>query len=224
MIWAVCAGVFVLGGVLGVGLGHWLTNRRLNRANPVVEVPAQAQAPDPAQVPEETGFETLNTAQDPKLLEELANLRVALDRANGEVAEKTAELAALQADMSAVVSEALVAPRRFYASYDPNAQNQSTNTGAPPAQPHQTLPAPPRLEQAKAGGPDHLSLLAGCTPATEAALHDLGIFHFDQVALWTEQDQTWVHHTLREQVPLNLLALWVTQAQAHLQRPHELID
>jgi NADH-quinone oxidoreductase subunit E len=64
---------------------------------------------------------------------------------------------------------------------------QSGNGGAPP----KGLPTP------RGGSPDPLQRISGVGPKIEGMLHDLGIFHFDQIAGWTEEQERWVDSHLK---------------------------
>lgn len=44
----------------------------------------------------------------------------------------------------------------------------------------------------RAGRPDELELIRGIGPQNEKKLHELGIFHFDQIAAWTPREALWV--------------------------------
>jgi predicted flap endonuclease-1-like 5' DNA nuclease len=61
------------------------------------------------------------------------------------------------------------------------------NGGSPP----KGLPAP------RGGSPDPLQRISGVGPKIEGMLHDLGIFHFDQIAGWTEEQGRWVDGHLK---------------------------
>lgn len=56
--------------------------------------------------------------------------------------------------------------------------------------------APELLTEARAGGPDDLKLIRGVGPKLEAMLHRMGVFHFDQIASWTEHEVAWVDDNL----------------------------
>ena len=58
----------------------------------------------------------------------------------------------------------------------------SAEPGSPPA----------RLDAARGGKPDNLTLIDGVGNAIERKLFKLGIFHFDQMALWTREEGVWV--------------------------------
>jgi predicted flap endonuclease-1-like 5' DNA nuclease len=51
---------------------------------------------------------------------------------------------------------------------------------------------PRGLDKARGGKPDDLKRISGIGPKNEKVLHNLGVFHFDQIAAWTEQQIDWV--------------------------------
>ncbi|GHG79300.1 NADH-quinone oxidoreductase subunit NuoE [Pseudodonghicola xiamenensis] len=51
---------------------------------------------------------------------------------------------------------------------------------------------PALLAAAREGGADDLKLLKGVGPKLEGTLNDLGIYHYDQIAAWTEAEIAWV--------------------------------
>ncbi|MGR3624212.1 NADH-quinone oxidoreductase subunit E [Pseudophaeobacter sp.] len=57
--------------------------------------------------------------------------------------------------------------------------------------------APEILKEARGGLPDDLKLLKGVGPKLEETLNDLGFFHFDQIADWTEAEVAWVDSRLK---------------------------
>ena len=56
---------------------------------------------------------------------------------------------------------------------------------------------PKGLTAARGGKPDNLQRINGIGPKNEAILHNLGFFHFDQIAAWTESQVAWVDDHLR---------------------------
>ncbi|HEY9039853.1 MAG TPA: NADH:ubiquinone oxidoreductase [Roseovarius sp.] len=54
------------------------------------------------------------------------------------------------------------------------------------------LEKPATLDAPRAGGADDLKRIKGIGPKLEAALNDMGIYHFDQIANWTEAEIDWV--------------------------------
>ncbi len=57
--------------------------------------------------------------------------------------------------------------------------------------------APETLSEARAEGADDLKLLKGVGPKLEQTLNDLGFFHFDQIAKWTDAEVAWVDTRLK---------------------------
>lgn len=56
---------------------------------------------------------------------------------------------------------------------------------------------PQGLEAAREGGADDLKRIKGIGPKLEALLHQLGYYHFDQIAAWTEDEVAWVDQNLK---------------------------
>ncbi|MCB4454644.1 NADH-quinone oxidoreductase subunit E [Leisingera sp. McT4-56] len=56
---------------------------------------------------------------------------------------------------------------------------------------------PEILKEARGGLPDDLKLLKGVGPKLEEKLNELGFFHFDQIAEWTEAEVAWVDARLQ---------------------------
>jgi len=57
--------------------------------------------------------------------------------------------------------------------------------------------APETLKEARGGKADDLKLLKGVGPKLEQTLNELGFFHFDQIAKWTEAEVAWVDSRLK---------------------------
>ncbi|HRK25332.1 MAG TPA: NADH dehydrogenase subunit E, partial [Beijerinckiaceae bacterium] len=55
---------------------------------------------------------------------------------------------------------------------------------------------PPVLTAARGGKADDLKLIWGVGPKLEKMLHGMGIFHFDQIAAWTDKQLAWVDENL----------------------------
>jgi predicted flap endonuclease-1-like 5' DNA nuclease len=69
-----------------------------------------------------------------------------------------------------------------------------------------SIPAP------RQGAPDDLTLIDGVGPKTEASLHALGIYHFDQIADWRRANVAWLDHYLRLRGRIER-ERWVEQAR-----------
>ncbi len=57
--------------------------------------------------------------------------------------------------------------------------------------------APETLSEARGGKPDDLKKLKGVGPKLEGTLHELGFFHFDQIASWGPAEVAWVDSRLK---------------------------
>jgi NADH-quinone oxidoreductase subunit E len=68
------------------------------------------------------------------------------------------------------------------------------------------------LAAAREGGPDDLKLIWGVGPKLEAMLHGMGIFHFDQIAAWTEDNLRWVDQNLGAFKGRAVRDKWIEQA------------
>ncbi|MCQ0092620.1 NADH:ubiquinone oxidoreductase [Roseovarius sp. M141] len=58
------------------------------------------------------------------------------------------------------------------------------------------LEKPATLDAPRAGGADDLKRIKGVGPKLETMLHDMGFYHFDQIANWTEAEIDWVDRNL----------------------------
>jgi NADH-quinone oxidoreductase subunit E len=68
------------------------------------------------------------------------------------------------------------------------------------------------LTSAREGGPDDLKLIWGVGPKLEAMLHGMGVFHFDQIAAWTEDNLRWVDQNLGAFKGRAVRDKWIDQA------------
>lgn len=55
---------------------------------------------------------------------------------------------------------------------------------------------PKMLKKARAAGADDLKLIKGIGKVLEDKLHGLGVFHFDQIAVWSDAEVNWVNDHL----------------------------
>ncbi len=53
------------------------------------------------------------------------------------------------------------------------------------------------LDTARPEGPDDLKRIKGVGPKLENLLHELGVFHFDQIAAWSDAEVAWVDDHLK---------------------------
>lgn len=73
--------------------------------------------------------------------------------------------------------------------------------------------APPRLEAARGGQGDDLKEIAGVGPKIEQKLNSLGIYHFDQIAAWTQDEIDWVNKEISFKGRIER-EKWIEQAKA----------
>jgi NADH-quinone oxidoreductase subunit E len=94
----------------------------------------------------------------------------------------------------------------------------------PPAEPASALTAaldhaakagskPQALKAARDGKGDDLKKIEGIGPALEKLCHELGIFHFDQIAKWGEAEVTWMDGNLKGFKGRVTRDKWVAQAK-----------
>ena len=73
------------------------------------------------------------------------------------------------------------------------------------------------LEGARSEGKDKLSTIKGIGPVLEDKLNKLGIYHFDQIASWSVEQQAWIGKEL--QFPKRVeREEWVKQAKELLEK------
>jgi NADH-quinone oxidoreductase subunit E len=71
---------------------------------------------------------------------------------------------------------------------------------------------PAALEAPRGGVPDHLMRIKGVGPKIQSRLHELGIFHFDQIAAWGPAELAWIDANLEGFSGRAVREDWVGQA------------
>ena len=97
----------------------------------------------------------------------------------GEAGAETAEPAAT-APLKAAHNAAPMAPK---------AAELAAGTGK--------MERPKGISAARGGKADKLQRISGVGPKNEKVLHNLGFFHFDQIAAWTAEEIAWVDDHLK---------------------------
>ena len=77
----------------------------------------------------------------------------------------------------------------------PAAPPEAIGAVPPPAEPVQGTPPPPL--PGPEGEPDDLKKISGIGPGIEKTLHELGIYHFRQIAEFTPDNVAWIDQRLR---------------------------
>jgi predicted flap endonuclease-1-like 5' DNA nuclease len=72
---------------------------------------------------------------------------------------------------------------------------------------------PTFLSAAREGGPDDLKQIKGVGPKLENTLHEMGIYHFDQIAGWGPKEQAWMDDNLAGFKGRATRDNWVPQAK-----------
>jgi NADH-quinone oxidoreductase subunit E len=138
-------------------------------------------------------------------------------RAWAEVAEAPAPAAVAPAAPPkaepAPAAVAPAAPKPAPAKVEKAAKPVAAAAGTAPADaPVSDEHKPVFLAAARAGGPDDLKLIWGVGPKLEAMLHGMGVFHFDQIAAWTEENLRWVDQNLGAFKGRAVRDKWIGQA------------
>ncbi|MCF6430104.1 NADH-quinone oxidoreductase subunit E [Leisingera sp. MMG026] len=89
---------------------------------------------------------------------------------------------------------AKAAPKKSDAA-EPSSPEGAAAKPAADSQPEEAQPE--ILKEARGGLADDLKLLKGVGPKLEQTLNELGFFHFDQIADWTEAEVAWVDARLK---------------------------
>lgn len=79
--------------------------------------------------------------------------------------------------------------------------------------PEATAHGPARLSAPRGGVPDDLKQIEGIGPALEQVCNDLGFYHYDQIANWSEADIAWVDDNMPRFKGRIQRDKWVAQAR-----------
>lgn len=96
--------------------------------------------------------------------------------------------------------------------------DRPTPAAAPIAATRAPASKPQGLTAARGGQPDNLQEINGVGPKMERMLNDLGYFHFDQIADWTEAEVAWVDDNLEGFKGRVTRDNWQPQAKAFAKR------
>lgn len=182
----------------------WVTRGRL-RGGQSVAAPRRSDA-EAALADERNRLQTaLRAARDAQnaLEATLADCRKLAETRAARVRELEQAEAGSQQRIARLEGELIEAKR-------PGADRQASleRRPAPPAEPlpvaapvtgpaGEAVGAPPRALAAPEGEPDDLKRISGIGPAIEKTLHELGIYHFRQIADFTPDNVAWVNEHLR---------------------------
>jgi predicted flap endonuclease-1-like 5' DNA nuclease len=80
---------------------------------------------------------------------------------------------------------------------DRTARASRSHAGSKRPNPQANGAQPKGLPTPRGGNPDPLQRISGVGPKIESKLHELGVFHFDQIAGWSEEQEQWVDSYLK---------------------------
>ena len=109
-------------------------------------------------------------------------------------AEAAPAAASAAVKSSQLAGEAELSQRKGEWKYEGEA---AAPAAAPAANSDAGESAPETLSGPRAGGADYLKLLKGVGPKLEGTLNELGFYHFDQIAKWTDAEVAWVDTRLK---------------------------
>lgn len=119
-------------------------------------------------------------AGDPELTARVTRLERELEEAHAKESEQRSEIERLEMVIAELETGAAEAPAAVDLPADADAGD------GPP----EGLPGPD-------GEPDDLKRISGIGPGIEKTLHELGVFHFRQIAAFTPANVAWVNRRLR---------------------------
>jgi predicted flap endonuclease-1-like 5' DNA nuclease len=132
----------------------------------------------------------------------------------GPVADEgMAEAAAVAAPMVTAIAPA--APSAVAAVAEPVAIVSQPVPVATPAKPARakTEDGPVRLSGPRKGKADDLKEIEGIGPAMEKLVNEMGFYHFDQIAGWSDADVAWVDGRMKNFKGRIVRDRWIAQAK-----------
>jgi predicted flap endonuclease-1-like 5' DNA nuclease len=145
----------------------------------------------------------------------MAEAKTARDAEEAEKAAEAAEAArkAAEEKAAAEVDLARKAAAEEAAAAARAAQKVAEDKAAPAENAGEGT-RPEGLDAPRGGGADDLKLIKGVGPKLEGLLHDLGYYHYDQIANWTKAEVAWVDKNLKGFKGRVSRDGWVAQARA----------
>jgi len=132
------------------------------------------------------------TAGDPEVEARATRLERELEQARAADARQRAEIERLEARTAELQASAAKAP----AAPTPAARVVAAPAAVEQVSTDARASPPPSLARPE-GEPDDLQRISGIGPGIEKTLHELGIFHFRQIAAFTPENVVWVNQHLR---------------------------
>jgi predicted flap endonuclease-1-like 5' DNA nuclease len=123
----------------------------------------------------------------------------ALPNAPVVVVEEASELAALDA-LAAPADRMRASEQPPIAPPAPEVRPEAADAPSPQPAPASAVSRPKRpqgLAAPRGDTPDNLQRISGIGPKLEKTLHDLGFYHYDQIAGWDQTEVDWINEHLR---------------------------
>lgn len=105
-------------------------------------------------------------------------------------------------------------PREGLEGEDASGSPLAGATGEPAAATDSDGVRPPKLDAPRTGQADDLQRIRGIGPKVEAQLHDMGIYHYDQIAAWSADELAWIDANLEGFKGRASRDDWIGQAKA----------
>lgn len=153
------------------------------KASALAAVPAKAAPPQAGEAQE--------------LLDRIAQLESELEEAQSEGAELSNRYDELAEELAEHQRDALLMVERVSTLEHELAQyrDEAPEQELPKADPSIGT-RPEALDAPRGGWGDDLTQIKGVGTVLEALLHRLGIYHFDQIAAWTDEELAWIDENL----------------------------
>jgi len=132
---------------------------------------------------------------DPEAKARITQLERELGQARGSQAAQRAEIERLETRVAELQSASAAAPTQAAPVAATLAVPQAA--GQTPGAEADAVGAPPTGLPRPEGEPDDLQRISGIGPGIEKTLHELGVFHFRQIAAFTPENVAWVNRRLR---------------------------
>ena len=117
------------------------------------------------------------------------------------------------ASATPVAAQSAVKPAPTPAPAPVAAKEPAASAPAIPAPAQGPGKRPAALSAARDNRPDDLKRIKGIGPKLEKLCNSLGFYHFDQIAVWTEEEITWVDQNLEGFKGRVVRDTWVAQAK-----------
>jgi predicted flap endonuclease-1-like 5' DNA nuclease len=135
-------------------------------------------------------------AGDAELEARATRLEHELEQARAMNAEQRAEIERLEASRGELQASPAKVPTSPDLAAAPSAPPIAASAAVAQVSAATQAAPPPSLTRPE-GEPDDLKRISGIGPGIERTLHELGIFHFRQIAAFTPENVTWVDRHLR---------------------------